>query len=70
MTDEMKKKEEGRFIVIGHRHNDIVSEAISEDAAKAQAEKCAEEKPDEAFGVYQRIGIAKVEPKVTWKATR
>lgn len=67
MTDEIKA--EGRFIIMGMRHNDVVAEAVSEDAAKAQANKLAEGKPDEAFAVYQRIGIAKVEPKVVWKAS-
>lgn len=70
MTDEMKANEEGRYIVVGTRHNDIMSSAVSEAEAKSQAERFAQDNHEETYTVYQRVGSAKVEPKVTWKPSK
>ena len=70
MSEEQAQAENGRFIIVCNGDGQIVGEERAEAAAKTAAENIAEINPDKSYSVYQRIGIAKVEPKVSWKATR
>lgn len=70
MSEEQIEAENGRFVIICNSNNQIVGEEKAEAAAKSAAEYMAEKDNNSSYSVYQRIGIAKVEPKVSWKATR
>ena len=70
MTEEMKEKNSARFLVVDISDGgtlEVCAEAPSPEAARAEAEKLAADTEGHTFGVYQKIGTARLEPKVVWK---
>lgn len=62
-----------RFIVIsGNKDGSLVPKEVftSETVARQEAEVMASGNEGVQFHVYQKIGTAKLEPKVIWAATK
>lgn len=73
MTDEMKANDATRYLVVGmHNGNGpdaFKVEAIetSEGEAKRKAETLAEENEGAIYGVFQKVGSARLIRRVEWK---
>lgn len=65
MTEEQKKNDSNRFIVV---EGDQVHRGFdNEGDAKKYAQTLAENNPEEEYCVYQKIGSATATVKVEWK---
>lgn len=65
MFEEMKANDATRYVVIGGAS--VQSTHSSEGDAKQSAEAKAAANDGSEYAVYQKIGSAKLEPKVVWK---
>lgn len=67
MTEEQKKNDATRYVIVKLPGRELCGVEDSEGNARAAAEDFAVATPGEEFAVYQKIGTAKLEPKVEWK---
>jgi hypothetical protein len=67
MTEEMKRNDATRFMVVNAENSEVQDCFEAEGPAKEYAEKLANDETDCEFVVYQKVGSAKMLPKVVWK---
>lgn len=69
MTDEQKKNDATRYVVVCLSPSDEVTQVYfdAEGEARRHAEQRAADNPDHTFAVFQKVGSARLEPKVAWK---
>tara|TARA_Y100001938_G_scaffold150301_1_gene240575 strand:+ start:834 stop:1055 length:222 start_codon:yes stop_codon:yes gene_type:complete len=69
MTEEMKSNDATRYVVVNISESGSISQDFfpSEGAAREHAEVEAAGNEGSTFAVFQKVGSARLEPKVTWK---
>jgi hypothetical protein len=68
MTEDMKQNDATRYVVVNITGEfKIESVENNEAAAKKKAEALAAENEGTEYAVFQKIGSAKLDPRVVWK---
>lgn len=72
MTDEMKANDATRFLVVAMEHDSFKVIGIHDSEGKAQeeAKSCAEGNEGAIYGVFQKLGTARLVKKVEWSGQR